>query len=291
MDIDIGFRHGIAVAVLLAMAGCSGGGGEGAPRPGFGFSPGGVSLLAGNWSGSATDTTTGKVMVANALIDDSGDAQLIVIPAIAILVPVPLPPTGGPTGGFFGIDAPFFVVHGNVCCEASFQGMASAESMGTGIKSTSQVSGSLSSGMLVGTFDFQGTPYSFSLAPNPSYNRALTLQDLAGVYTNLPDLFGGATTTYTIAVSTDGVVTGAHVNGCIYNGAVNIPNTSRNLFRLRMQISNCSTTSLGPRNGEYSGLGVLRRDVLVFGDPTTLKQIFSYSLIGPVWLGTQAAQR
>ena len=286
----------MAVALLLAMTGCSGGGGSegaGAPPPRGGFFPGGESPLAGNWSGSATDTTTGQVLVATALIDDSGDAQLIVVPAITIIRPVPSASDAGLISAF-GTAAPFFVVHGNLCCEANFQGTASAEPMGTGIKSTSQIIGGLSSGMLVGTFDFDGRPYSFSLAPNPTYNRALTLQDLAGVYTNtLPDLFGGATTTYTIAVSADGVVTGAHVNGCIYNGAVSIPDTSRNLFRLNMQLSNCNTAngSFGPRNGEYSGLGVLYRDAVVATDPTTIRQIFYYSLIGPVWLGTQGAQR
>lgn len=303
MEISNRFHPGIVVALLLAAAGCSSGGGSGganAPQ---------VSPLAGNWTGSATDTTTGEVLNASAFIDESGEAQLMVMPRFAFLgpnpvIPAPLMPTV-PTirpelstefefvGGVSFAAATIFVLHGNLCCEPGIQGTASAESMNLGIKSTSQISGSLSSGMLVGTFDFEGRPYSFSLASTPGYFEALTLQDLAGVYTNtLPTIGGGAATTYTIAITADGTVTGSHVNGCIYNGSVSITNTARNMFQLRMQLSNCTIAGIyGPRNGEYTGLGVLLRDVAVWNDPTARKQVFYYSLIGPVWLGTQGAEK
>lgn len=303
MEISHRFRPGIVVALLLAAAGCSNGDGSGganAPR---------VSAVAGNWTGSATDTTTGEVFNATALIDESGEAQLIVMPQIAFLGTNPsaiaplLPPVVSlrpdiPTefefvNGSAFTAATLFVLQGNLCCEPGFQRTASAESMNLGIKSTSQVNGNLSSGMLVGSFDFEGSPYSFSLAPSPGYFEALTLQDLAGVYTNtLPSVFGVAATTYTIAITADGTVTGSHVNGCIYNGSVSITNTARNMFQLRMQLSNCATAgNYGPRNGEYTGLGVLLRDVAAWNDPTTRRQVFYYSLIGPVWLGTQGAQK
>lgn len=289
MEISNRLRPGIAVALLLVAAGCSNGGSssEGVNTPQLQVSP-----LGGTWTGSATDTTTGRVFNASALIDESGEAQLIVTPQVLLFVPLdPLQPRDPPA---FGIDTKFFVLHGKLCCEWSFAGAFGAQSMNLGVKSTSQISGSLSSGMLVGTFDFEGKPYSFSLAPTPSYFQALTLQDLAGVYTNTtPDIFGGAATTYTIAITADGVVTGSHVSGCIYNGAVSIINTTRNMFQLRMQLSNCTTAinNYGPRNGDYSGLGVLLRDVLVWNDPTARKHVFYYSLIGPVWLGTQGAEK
>jgi len=306
MDIANRFRRSVAAVLLIGAAGCSGGGDGSAsePRNGLGTPP--VSVLAGNWNGSATNTATGEVLSASALIDESGAAQLIVTPLIAfgpadleasfvtrldpgVLTDVFVPATGG----VIGAAGTFFVIHGDVCCGSGFQITASGESLGTGLRSASQLSGSLSSGMLVGSFDFGGKPYSFSLAASPVYSQSLTLQDLAGVYSNTPPaIIGVPAATSSIAVAVDGTVTGSQASGCLLNGNVSIPNTAHNLFRLHLQISNCGVQSVfGPRNGDYDGLGVLLRDAVTFDQPEVKRQVFYYSLIGPVWLGTQGAQR
>lgn len=311
-------RVAAALLISLMLAGCSGGDGSGSAaahesgRAGI-WSPPRISPVAGHYHGSATDTITGEVLHATAFIDATGEAQLIVSTAFTITVPPPpfpavptipviRPPPGGFIGGSFieSIEPVFnvrpfthFVVYGNVCCESNFDGEAQALSF-VDEKSDVRIAGELSSDMLTGTFDYQGRPYSFSLAPSPGYDEALTLQDLAGVYTNTVSSFSGSpVATYAIVVTADGTVTGSHYNGCIYNGTVSIPDTSRNMFRLEMQLSNCSPPvgGFGPRNGEYTGLGVLLRNVLVYGGSGALQDIFYYSLIGPVWLGTQGAER
>ncbi|HEY4366367.1 MAG TPA: hypothetical protein VGN07_03975 [Steroidobacteraceae bacterium] len=282
------------------MAACSDDGDSEGPR---------VSPLAGFWAGSATDTTTGEVLNANAFIDESGEAHLMVTPAL-----LPLPPGMPPTFPIFSsgplprsdlptnviIASPvnairavtIFVVHGNLCCAAGFRGALNAEPIISGAKSTVQIDGSLSSGMLVGTFDFAGKPYSFSLAPTPTYAETLTMQDLAGVYTRTQvAFFGNATTVSTIAVTANGTITGTDAGGCIYNGNVVIPDTSHNMFRLNVQISNCDSTVLSLRNGEYTGFGMLVRNVATVGAATAQTQLFYYSLIGPVWLGPQGLGR
>jgi hypothetical protein len=298
MNTKKGFARSALAALLIVVAGCSGGGdSDSASR---------ASPLAGSWDGSATNTTTGEVLHASALIDESGTTQLIVTPAFAGFVGaippgvVSVPSLRDPVAGGM-IDFPFsvaaatiFVVYGDVCCKTTFEADAGAQSMSMGDKATTRLRGSLSSGMLVGSFDFGGEPYSFSLAPSPIQERGLTLEELAGVYTSqLPVQFGG-TVQYTLSIMPNGAISGSHANGCIYNGTVSIPNPSRNLFRLRMQLSNCPGSGLGQRNGDYEGLGQLIRNALVLepgGVTTTTKQLFYFSLIGPVWLGTQAAER
>jgi hypothetical protein len=216
------------------------------------------SSLAGFWEGRAVEGgEDGESKRTIAFIDQLGQMQLIV-----------------------GSDAnPELVLHGNICCEA-----AVSESV-TGLRfertSTEDVKLEigLSGGRLVGDFDFRGR-HRFDLAPSPTYAQPLTLQSLAGVYTHT-DSFFGISSTLTLSINSNGEITGAHSNGCIYGGTVSIPDTSRNMARLNVQLSGCGNrlTSSTRWNGHYQGLALRRGNTLY------------QSLVGPTWFGPQSLDR
>ncbi|HEY6642246.1 hypothetical protein [Povalibacter sp.] len=80
----------LAAAVVL-LAGCSGGdsddGGD-ADRPVIGAGPLMPSAVTGYGQGSATETASGEVMTATAFIDEYGNAQVVVSPAVVSFGPV-----------------------------------------------------------------------------------------------------------------------------------------------------------------------------------------------------------
>lgn len=270
-------------AVLILLAGCSSGDGERPARPGVESST--PSAVTGFWQGSATDTASGEVMSATAFIGEYGDAQWLVFPPVIVFSPSPLP-----AAGLFGGTTSRlpFAIHGNVCCSAWFDsnltGQVLAGTQGTAVK----LNGNLDSGLLVGQFSYEGKQYSFSLAQSVRFLEGVTLADLQGVYSS--DATPGGTPMYTLTVASDGVITGQHTSGCIYNGRLSVPNDRHNLFKLEIDIAGCPANIGLPRDGHYNGLGTLIRDANVYGYPTP-RQFLYFSLIGPVWIGTHGGVR
>ncbi|MBB6094686.1 hypothetical protein HNQ60_003573 [Povalibacter uvarum] len=241
-------------------------------------------MLAGHWVGSVTDTASTEVLTATTLIDREGNAQLMIVPGMAILIPGGgSSPPPGPINTFGRV----FVVHGDVCCGSEFSGQLQAQDLGSETHSSIQLNGRLSGGMFTGGFGYQGRQYSFSLAPSDGYARPLTMADLAGVYSTSPFSSNGVPSPLSLAINDDGAITGTHFNGCVVNGTVRIPDPAHNLFRMRVQFGNCGATMAMPRNGDYEGLGVLLRGAAIAGAPTELHDMLLHSLIGPVWLGSQ----
>ncbi|MFL6619033.1 MAG: hypothetical protein ACJ8MH_10550 [Povalibacter sp.] len=296
-------RHGIALAFIWALAGCSGGGGGDSSHGYRGASPAQSSAWAGQWFGSGTRTGSSEPIAVSAMIDKTGDMQLVVSPAV-IIVPTPDP---APPAAIVGVQSfgRYFVVQANVCCESSFSGRARAFNVGMNGVSIDQFTGSVTNGTLAGAFNFQGESYAFTLSMDPQYLQPLTFQDLAGVYRNTTLSSGAEEVRSTLVVANDGTVTGSSVDGCIYNGKVSIPDPARHLFRMHLRIDSCSPTSLLERNGEYDGLGTLRTQIIIFDtgsspitsgaipltQTTSDNQILFYSLIGEVWLGTAAVMK
>lgn len=286
MRLPDGFRRRSFAVLFIAsigflLGGCSGsGGGDDGDAPPSGR----VSALAGHWVGSVTDTASSEVLTASTLVDRDGNAQLMIVQGMAILIPgggsSPPPPINS-------FATRVFVVHGNLCCASEFSGELQAQDMGSDQRSTIQLQGRLAAGMFVGAFGYQGRQYSFSLAASNGYAQPLTMADLAGVYSTSPFSSNGVPSPLSLAINDDGAITGTHFNGCILNGTVNIPDPAHNLFRMRVQFGNCGATLPLPRDGDYEGLGMLMRGATVAGAPTEVHDLLMHSLIGPVWLGAQ----
>lgn len=100
---------------------------------------------------------------------------------------------------------------------------------------------------------------------NSISDTPISLAELSGSY--LMQDTGLVTTQITI--SSDGAVTGTDQSGCIFNGLVNIPDESLNVFQMRFTAENCGSSggsSAEQRNGDYAALGIFGGDqVLVVG--------------------------
>ena len=141
-------------------------------------------------------------------------------------------------------------------------------------------------GTLSGRFEFRGRDYDFSLSFSSEYSRALTLQSLAGVYTQ-----SVGSSTMTLTIGANGQISGSHTNGCSVNGTVSIPETTRNMVELSYDMSGCgSFTSSRSWNGHYTGVGLLLLDSTMPGTPSNA-DVFYHSAVGPTWLGPQSVGR
>ncbi|RBP29152.1 hypothetical protein DET50_11051 [Marinobacter pelagius] len=93
----------------------------------------------------------------------------------------------------------------------------------------------------------------------------IAIADLAGSYL----MQDSNVVTTQITINADGSLTGTDQRGCIFNGSVNIPDTSVNVFRVLFTAENCGSSggsSAEQRNGDYRALGVFGGDqILVIG--------------------------
>ena len=143
-----------------------------------------------------------------------------------------------------------------------------------------------SGNVVTGGIDFRGRDYTFELNVSSEYTLALTVQTLAGVYTQTVGF-----STLTLTIDPDGRLTGAHSNGCTVNGSVSVPETSRNMARVSYDMTGCGHLgSSRSWNGRYSGVGLLLPDATMPGTPSRA-DVFYHSTVGPTWLGPQQVGR
>jgi hypothetical protein len=185
-----------------------------------------------------------------------------------------------------------FVVYGNVCCEASVDANLKSRRYLDSRENGARFRASAEGDVLSGDVKIRGDDYEFSLDRSTRYAQALTLADLAGTYSRTTTVFLGPISTYTVTIDANGVLTGSHTNGCVYNGAVTIPDPPRNLFKLSVELNNCprSITGSGSMSGSYTGFGILARNAQVPSDPTKRANLFMHTLAGPTWLGLQTLE-
>lgn len=200
------------IAVLCA---CGGGGGGDNPAPGN-------ASATGIWQGTMT-------------IAGSGDFEIF--------------------GLVYGAEMRFVSVDAN----AVYEGVISIDGSGftantsnfdfdDGLFSTSSIQGTVrTKESIIGTFtstnDQSGT---LNLSYDPITDRGSSLATIAGTWS-----VTNGTDTLTLTVS-NGAVTGADTDGCVYSGSVDILDASVNIYSLDIDVSNC-----GADNAEYAGFAVL----------------------------------
>jgi hypothetical protein len=219
--------------------------------------------MAGYFKGTAINEDSNRTYDAVALIDAQGNAQWLLT-----------------RQDVFEQDG--FVVFGNVCCESSFDDDVTAKELGETSTRDASVQVEADGGALRGKLRFQGDDYSFTLPPSADYNRAVSLADLAGVYTLRERTLLGEEVTLTVTIEANGSLTGSYSNGCVFNGSASIPDATHNMTQLQVDLANCGSHGSSKQwNGEYAGLGVL-----LAGD-----DVFFHSVIGPTWFGPQSVER
>lgn len=217
-----------------------------------------------------TDTDSRRVSAAVALIDHEGEAQLMVL-------------------GEDDDDEPQFVLHGNVCCAGGFDDEIAGKRFLNDRNEEANVNLRIASGRLTGEFDFRRRDYTMNLGSSGEYGQALTLQSLAGVYTQTTTPLIGFPSTTTLTIDANGQLTGSHTNGCVINGSVSIPNVQRNMVRIAAQMSGCGSGGSSRQwNGSYDGLGLLLRNSVSPSNPSLRQDVFFHTEIGPTWLGPQS---
>lgn len=219
------------------------------------------TALAGYWSGTATGR--GQSMEALAFSAPSGNTHLIL-----------LPPQDSD-----------FVLHGQLCCGPALDESLSGVSVRSRRSEEASLEANVNSGIFAGEFEFDDRDYRFTLQKQPASTTLLTSPALAGVYTRTRS---GQVSTTTVAINSDGQVTGAMEDGCAFGGTVSIAQAARNVVRFQVQMTNCRPQRY---NGAYTGLGVLLPNEVSPSDPTRRETVLRYSLVGPTWLGMESVGR
>jgi hypothetical protein len=207
---------------------------------------------------------------AVALIDHAGETQFMVLAAQN------------------GDDDPQFVLHGNLCCDTSNE---TDDLAGRRFLSSHNEEAELdiqrSGNQLSGALEFRRRDYEFDLTFSAEYTSALTMQALAGVYTQSLN-----SSTLTLTIDPSGQITGSHTNGCAVNGTVSIPETARNMVELTYDMTGCGDQFGSSRswNGRYSGVGLLLPNAPMQGTPSRA-DVFYHSTVGPTWFGPQTVGR
>jgi hypothetical protein len=219
--------------------------------------------MAGYWTGRASGQDSNRTQDAVALINEAGDAQLMVLSSQ---------------------DDRQFVLFGNVCCEATFDDDVAGRRFRDDRNQAASVKVTRDGDGLSGELEFRGDTYTLQLSAAPDYTQALTLQQLSGTYSR-SSFFSSS---LTLTIDAEGRLTGSDSNGCIMNGNVSIADPGRNMVRMRVDMENCRNGHGSSRewNGSYNGLGLLLRA----GDDQR-EDVFFHSMIGPTWLGPQSVAR
>jgi hypothetical protein len=219
--------------------------------------------MAGYWTGRASGQDSNRTQDAVALINEAGDAQLMVLSSQ---------------------DDRQFVLFGNVCCEATFDDDVAGRRFRDDRNQAASVKVTRDGDGLSGELEFRGDSYTLQLSAAPDYAQALTLQQLSGTYSR-SSFFSSS---LTLTIDAEGRLTGSDSNGCIMNGNVSIADPGRNMVRMRVDMENCRNGHGSSRewNGSYNGLGLLLRA----GDDQR-EDVFFHSMIGPTWLGPQSVAR
>lgn len=123
-----------------------------------------------------------------------------------------------------------------------------------------ELSGAYTPATLNGTAKVNSVVMStFTLTIADNSKEGASLSTVSGNYSDVNQ-------SVSIAIDADGVLSGSDIEGCIYTGAVKVPESSVNVYSLAMDISSCAEF-----DGSYTGLATYTQ---LFDDSTQKGFIF-----------------
>lgn len=223
----------------LALAACGGGGGGGgsgsdpaiagpsAPPPTTNPPP---ATTAGVWKGTVTSTSSGQTASVAALTGPEGRSVWMTTDGRVWDGHVP--------GAGDHFEAAF---SGHMLEGAHFPD-------GTNFGPAAMIFDHHSASIMSGQYSGSGDAGTFRMTLSPMWDRPAAMETVAGVYTRSTS--NGYT--MTLAIDTDGQMTGSDSRGCVFSGTVNVADPHHNLYAIDASLSSCGTL-----DGNYQGLGTL----------------------------------
>jgi len=210
----------VIYSFCFIVSGCGGGGGGHSDAPAKNVSPGGI------WKGTVTYTDTGETGQIIGIVTESGELRFVSNDSVQSVGNITT--SGANYSGTITEYAPIGQTFGENNL-AVISGSISGQ-----ISERHQISGKS---------EYQGKTLStFTLDYDVAYDTDSSLAAIQGTYSN-------ATATLTVNA---GQITGQDSDGCTYNGAASVINSSYNAYRITFTAANC-----GQFNGDYSGLGTV----------------------------------
>ena len=229
-------------AASLALTACGGSGGDDSSI-GSGTSPTSpptgtpstpptstTATTPGVWKGGIVSTTTGQTSPVVALTGADGQSMWMATDGRVWGGPVPL------SGARF--DATFA---GHMYDGAHFPD-------GTNHGPATMTVDHHAQGTMSGRYSGNGDTGTFNLSLSPMWDRPASIGTVAGVYTRTTS--NGYTMTMTL--SANGQLHASDSRGCLFNGTVNVPDITHNLYRIAATVTSC-----GSLDGTYQGMGTL----------------------------------
>ena len=220
----------LAIAAALTVTACGGGaGGDSEPTSNNdGGTPAAGKTTPGVWQGTVTSTTTGTSSVVG-LTNTSGHSVWMTTDGRVWTGQLPM------TGTQMRLDMSGYMYPGRQFPDGSNYG-------------TWSMMGSYANGAWSGQFTGAGDDATFSFAMHPAYTQPASLDLLAGTYTRTTSIGY----TMTMSFTQGGQLTGSDSRGCVFNGAVSVPDPMHNLYQIEATVTSC-----GILDGEYRGHGTL----------------------------------
>lgn len=220
------------LAAGLALVACGGGGGSGSEPPAAGPGPVTASkdTTPGVWKGTISSTTTGQTVPVVALTGQDGHTAWMTTDGRVWHGELPLHGdqfNSTLTGHMYdGVHFPDGTNHGTATMTVQHH----------------------SADVMNGVHAGHGDAGSFNMTMSPMWDRASSLDTVAGVYTRT------TSNGYTMTLSMDalGQLTGSDSRGCVFSGTVTVPDPRHNLYGIDANVSSCGTL-----DGHYTGMGTL----------------------------------
>jgi hypothetical protein len=228
----------LATAVLATGACSGGGGGSGTSTAAPPASSGGTPTTApstkpataGVWQGQIASTTTSTTDHLLALTNHQGDSVWMTTDGRVFHGELPI------DGDHFDATLTGHMYEGDHFPDGTAEGPASmAVEHHSAIETRGRYSGS-------------GDAGTFRMNPDAAWDRPAALGLVAGVYTRSTS--NGYT--MTLAIGSDGRLSGSDTRGCVVSGTVTVPDPLHDGYHLDAQISACGTL-----DGQYQGMGTL----------------------------------
>ena len=232
MTTRIGYLATLSVtAASLALIACSSGSGDSPSTPDAGTpTTPTTDTTPGVWKGTISSTTTGQTSAVVALTGPDGHTVWMSTDGRTWHGQLPT------HGEHFDATLTGHMADGDRFPDGTNHGPAV---IGVDHHSASATRGRYAGNGDTGTFD---------MSMSGMWGRPAALATVAGVYTRTTSS-GYA---MTMSIDAHGQMNGSDTRGCVFSGAVTVPDPRHNLYRMDAQVSACGTL-----DGHYAGMGAL----------------------------------